>query len=767
MDQLVTLQIDGREVKVPKGTLLVEAAKTVGITIPVFCYHEKMKPVGACRMCLVEIEKMPKLQTACTTPVAEGMIVHTTSPKVVDAQRSVIEFLLINHPLDCPVCDKGGECPLQDNTFRWGLGVSRYEDVKRHFVKPIDLSPEVKLDRERCIMCLRCVRFTREIAGDESLVIVSRGSYSEIATAPGRTFDSPFSGNTIEICPVGALTSAQFRFRARIWDLRKIPSICDKCPVGCNLELQVRPNRDKLLRLWSRENTPVDDGWLCDRGRFDYQYVDSPDRLQQPLVRRNGQLSPATWTEALDAIREGFQGILGEHGGRVLGALGSSRGTNEEGYLLQKLFRAVLGTNNVDHTWQPHPATARLPFDAATGSIAGLERAGVILVVGADPIAEQPVLDLRIKKAAGKGAKIMVVGPDEIDLARYGRWIKVPAAAMADVVDLMSLAILEEGLQDDEFVRLRTSGVDDLRDALSSRSLDDAAFAAGSSPDAIREMARDLAGAKGGCILFRRDLLGAGEVASDRLIAAIQNLALLTGSLGRDGVGIYPLFREANAQGCVDVGLTPHHLPGHRPLVDADARAALESLWGTRLPVASGQSGAEMVRGGARALYLIGHDPVGQSGDSIIRAALERLELLVVQDVFLTETARLARVVLPGVTFAERDGTYTNLERRVQRLRPGVKPPGEARPDWQIVRDVANALGGGFDYATPQEVMAELTVAAPIYRGITYARVGDKGLQWPRRLTGRKGTTSLYAEVSEAEERWRFVVSERADVLEK
>ena len=300
-DQLVSLTIDGKVARVPRGTLLVQAAKSVGIEVPVFCYHDKMKPVGACRMCLVEIEKMPKLQTACTTPVAEGMIVHTNSPKVITAQRSVIEFLLTNHPLDCPVCDKGGECPLQDTTFRWGPGASRFEDAKRHFVKPIDLSPEIKLDRERCIMCLRCVRFEREIAGGESLVVVSRGSTSEIGVAPGRVFDSPFSGNTIEICPVGALTSTQFRFRARIWDLKQVPSVCDQCAVGCNLKLQVRDER--VLRLWSREHPDVDDSWLCDRGRFNYQYVNSDDRIRQPLVGTRQLLAALKPSEDAASVR--------------------------------------------------------------------------------------------------------------------------------------------------------------------------------------------------------------------------------------------------------------------------------------------------------------------------------------------------------------------------------------------------------------------------------------------------------------------------------
>jgi NADH-quinone oxidoreductase subunit G len=759
-DQVVSLTIDGRTARVPRGTLLVEAAKSIGITVPVFCYHEKMKPVGACRMCLVEIEKMPKLQTACTTPVAEGQIVHTNSPKVIAAQRSVIEFLLTNHPLDCPICDKGGECPLQDNAFGWGVGTSRFEDAKRHFLKPIDLSPEIKLDRERCIMCLRCVRFEKEIAGGESLVVVSRGSGSEIGTAPGRVFDSPFSGNTIEICPVGALTSTQFRFRARIWDLQQVPSICDKCAVGCNLKLQVRTNQ--VLRLWSRENPDVDDSWLCDRGRFDYQYVNSPERLQQPLVRRDGMLKPATWVEALIAVRDGLRGVIERHGAGAVGGIASPRGTNEENYLFQKLFRAVLGSANVDHRTTPHPPRGRLPYDAATGSIAGLESTRAIVIVDADPLREQPIVDLRIKKAAGLGARIFVIGPDRIDLTRYGRWTRVGADAVAELLRAVQHVWMRDGLHATAFADARIEGIEALRHDVARFAPEAVAGSVGLSAADIEALAKELAAAGATtspapslAILFRRDLTGQSDGAARvDLLAAISDLALLAGCIGQPSGGLYPLLTAANEQGCIDLGLAPGRLPGQRSTDDADGSADLESLWGARPPSEPGLSGAEMISGGVRGLYVIGHDP---ASDPASAAALDALEFLVVQDVFLTSTASRANVVLPGVTFAERDGTYTNLERRVQRLRSGIQPPGEARPDWEIVRDVANALGGSFDYSRPQDVMAEITLAAPMYRSITYDRIGDKGLQWPRGAGGR-GSRTLYADDT------RFTVGQNVSI---
>jgi NADH-quinone oxidoreductase chain G len=741
VDNLAKVTLNGREYMLPKGMNLVDAAKSVGIEIPVFCYHPKLRPVGACRMCLCEIEKAPKLQTACTTTVADGMVVNTKSPKAVAGQNSVIEFLLANHPLDCPVCDRGGECPLQDNTFGYGKGLSVFSETKRHFVKPIPLSDKVLLDRERCIMCYRCVRFTREIAGDETLTVLERGSWSQIGVLEGKNFSSPFSGNTIEICPVGALTSAKYRFKARPWDIKNVPSVCSLCSVGCNVNLTVREGQ--VARILSRENAPVDDGWLCDRGRFTYEFVADPARLTEPLIRKNGELVPATWAEAISLIRDRFQETLVKRGPGAIAAVASPRGTNEEAYLLQKLVRTALRSNNVDHTFESHPAPA-LPLDAASGSIAGLERANVILLVDVNPIVEQPVLDLRLKKAAGRGAKLIVVGPDKIDLVDYAAiWLQTPASSVADVATGLLVGVAQENLIKTEFTGEKVRGVDDVVAAGSRVDLDALAQNAGVSKEKLLQAARLFAGAGNASILYRR------SGASDELVAALNNLALLTGQIGRPGAGIYPLVRHANEQGAIDVGAIADRLPGHRPVADAAARGALSDVWGQAPVEQPGLAGADLLNaaqaGQLGALYLIGQDPVGDGvAGGQAANALAQVDFLVVQDIFLTETAKLATVVLPGAAFAEKQGTYTNLERRVQRLRAAVPLPGQARPDWQIIRDLGVALGGDFDYQEPAHVLAEIAVAVPQYHGITSAKVGSAGVQWPRRADG-SGTESLYA----------------------
>ncbi|MBI2320933.1 MAG: NADH-quinone oxidoreductase subunit NuoG, partial [Chloroflexi bacterium] len=511
-----------------KGTLLVEAAKQAKIDIPVFCYHPKLAPVGACRMCLVQIEKMPRLQTACSTPVADGMVVYTRSAEATAAQRGVVEMLLTNHPLDCPVCDKGGECPLQDITFAYGPGVSRFYEPKRHFRKPIQLSDYIVLDRERCIMCYRCVRFQREVAGDESLTVVDRGSYSEIAVMPGRTFDSPFSGNTIELCPVGALTSRLFRFTARCWDLTNVPSICSMCSVGCNVWVGVRDWSVK--RITARENTPVDDGWLCDRGRFTYAFANSAERLQQPLVRRDGQLRPATWDEALRAAARG----LADAGSAAAG-LASVQWTNEELYLFQKLFRVALGSNSVDHApRQPLPAATPFGYDALAGSIAALETAQSVILVDVTPLVHQPVLDLRLKKAKRRGAKLVVIASECIDLvADAAAWLQCPPGGEARTF----LALLK-ALAEQQGAALADAGLVATLAALDGPPVPQAAVAA-------------LAAAAPGraALLYRRDL--AAGTAGATFVAGVRALADLLGLSPASGATVAgPTSRVRSTSAC-------------------------------------------------------------------------------------------------------------------------------------------------------------------------------------------------------------------------
>ena len=425
----ITFTIDGLEVQAPENSMLVDAAKHGDVEIPVFCYEPKLgNPVGACRMCLVEIEGIPKLQTGCSTPVKDGMVVHTQTERVKEAQNSVVEFLLVNHPLDCPVCDKGGECPLQDITFGWGRGTSRFIEPKRHFVKPLALSPTIAIDRERCILCYRCVRFSQEISEDHQLVLQERGAHSYVSTFDGHPYVAPFSGNIVELCPVGALTSRAYRFRARPWDNEDSGSVCTLCPAQCNVTLTVRDER--VLRVLSRENPEVDDGWLCDRGRFAYPTLGGQERITAPLVRDGGELRPVTWERALEEAAAGLR-----RAGERVGALAGGGATNEEGLLLGRLMREAIGSPHLDSRVAgtlPLELLRALNEPGLQAQVSDLEFAHAVLLLDCEPIADAAILDLRLRKGARRrGVQLVRAGAPEL-LQSSGELARTLAVAGAD-----------------------------------------------------------------------------------------------------------------------------------------------------------------------------------------------------------------------------------------------------------------------------------------------------------------------------------------------
>jgi NADH-quinone oxidoreductase chain G len=710
-DGLIHLTIDDIPVAVPPGTLVWAAAKEAGIEIPIYCYHPKMPPLGACRMCFVEIEKMPKPpQTACTTPVSEGMIVRTKTEKVLKARRGTLEFLLINHPLDCPICDKGGECDLQDFTLRHGPGGTRYIQPKRHYQKPIPVSEDVFLDRERCILCQRCTRFSSEISMDNGLVMINRGFRMEVGTAPDHAFDSVFSGNTVEICPVGALTASTYRFKARPWELKRVPSVCNNCSVGCNVRVDVRV--DKIMRQMSRTNDEIDDGWLCNRGRWDFNFVNNPERLRTPLIRRNGSLQPASWEEAFSFIADKLKDIIAKHGAQAVAGIGSTRTTNEENYLFQKMLRQAIGTSNIDHHHGAFPG----PRDSLTGrpwmltsSIADFEKAGHIVLVASDPYQAQPVLNLRIKKAMKAGAKITIVNSAETELDRFTasdsykvRKITIPA----DATGLAAKLLLKYALSNPD-VANASAGTELI-------NTQDVATAESSlTPDVTAQLQR-LAGeivsagaGKGAIILY--DEFATLEANSANLAADLQALAVVTNNIGRPGAGVGPLFADANSLGARDMGLLPDALPGYQA------------------PKASGLSYNEILSSPQlKALYVLGANPARH----LEKGELPKtLDFIIVQDILLTETARQADVVLPAVTYAEKDGTMTNVDHHVQIVRRALRPLPGAKADWEILLELARRLGQQWSYAHPSDIFQEIADNDPFYAGLTWDDLGMQGVR--------------------------------------
>jgi NADH-quinone oxidoreductase subunit G len=699
--KIIQLTIDGREVKAIEGQMLVDAAKFGDVEIPYFCYEPKLgQPVGACRMCLVEIEGIPKLQTSCSTPVKDGMVVHTQTDRVKGAQNAIVEFLLVNHPLDCPVCDKGGECPLQDITFGWGLGRSRMLEPKRHFVKPLALSPLIAIDRERCILCYRCVRFSQEISEDYQLIFTERGAHTFVGTHDGHPYVAPFSGNIIELCPVGALTSQPYRFRARPWDIEGAAGICTLCPAQCNVTFTVRD--EKVLRVLARDpasagtgggpggNPDVDDGWLCDKGRFAYQAIHVDERITQPLVRDGGELRPVSWERALSAAA-----VIGRHKGRTAALVGG-QATNEEAFLLQRLLRDGLDSHDLDSRLAATGGTVPLEITRALAdpklqaTVPDLEFAHTVLLIGAEPVDDAPILDLRIRKGIRRhGVKLAIASarPSALD----------PNAALS--------------------LRYAPGGEGAFLTEL------EAALAGESSADDMAELAALLKDGGEDIVIVISERLDASALPTLLRVAGILNLS------GRDGAGLLELPAGSNGRGLREAGILPNAGPGYAETATPGRNAA---------EIAKAAAGGEIT-----ALYLLQTDPVRELADRAAwHAAMHHAAVVVAHASVLTEgLMEHATVVFPAESYAEKDGTVVHPDGRLQRLRTAIAHPGGlsgVRAGWQVLAEVSKRAGFDQHVLTGPMAFKALVDAVPFYEGLTLEQITGQGVRWPETASAAK-----------------------------
>lgn len=618
--QMVNLTIDGKAIAVPKGTTVYQAAKQLGLEIPIFCYQDRMPPFGACRVCLVEVEKMHKLQTSCTLEASEGMVVKTQSAIAAEGRKEILEFLLINHPLDCPICDRGGECPLQENALRYGPGMSRFFEEKRHFKKPLPLGPVLMLDRERCITCARCTRFGETLAGDHALQFIERGYKTEVGTPDQGPAQSKFIGNTIMICPVGALTSQVYRFRARPWDNQPTESSCTLCPVGCSMILDSRDGQ--IMRTRSSENPAVNDIWMCDKGWFGYEFTYHPDRLQTPLIRRNGKLEEASWEEALDLIAEKMveakpKGSLAAWGGNAL--------TFEENYLFQELMREGCGVNHLDHRIGM-PIWTLAEERMAPGmelSIGECEELSFAVLLGLDLTEEFPVIWLRLRQAINKGAKVLFIGHYSPEIAPF-----------------LSQIVLHQPGQELEILQKHL-------------------------PQFFEHAAPDQKGA----IFVGSQYLR--SIDREPILAQLNRIK-------ESRISLNLMEGRGNSMGARFAGMHPELLPlNHR--VSHPGLSAIEVL-------------ARAADRGWDFLYVAGANPAIKFPSRSWAAARAKINFLVVQDLFLNETAQQADVVLPTLSFIEKGGSFINIERRVQSLLPGKVVPENLFSDGEIFIRLAEKL---------------------------------------------------------------------------
>jgi formate dehydrogenase alpha subunit len=746
----VSLNIDGIRVEASEGTTVLEAARAEGIYIPNLCADPDLEPYGACRLCLVEIEGVDGLPASCLTPVAEGMIVHTDTSYVNQARRRVVELLLSDHPDNCLLCSKNQHCELQKVAAYVGFDQQRFKKLERPPL--IDSSnPFFVRDSSKCILCGKCVRVCNEIQGLGALEVFNDGLLSKIITSAG---DRPIlesicesCGQCVAKCPTGALMPKDFR-----WPAKEVKTVCTYCGVGCGLYLAVRGN--EVVGVRGDPENPVNRSSLCVKGRFGFDFINHPERLTSPLIRRNGEFSEATWDEALDLVAS----KLAKYKGDKVAAISSAKCTNEENYLIQKFARVVLGTNNVDHCARlchaPSVAGLAQSFGsgAMTNSIDEISRAACILAIGANTTATHPVIGLRVRRAVREGAKLIVANPREIDLCRIAHlWLRHrPGSDVALLMGMMRV-IVDEGLADSSFIEERCENFDAFKQSLETFDLDFVERVTAVPAEQVAEAARLYATNKPATILYAMGITQHTH-GTDNVLATA-NLAMLTGNIGKPSTGVNPLRGQNNVQGACDMGALPSVYAGYQQVNDPKVKEKFEAAWGCSLKTSPGLTLTEIFQaaqqGQVKALYLAGENPVLSDPDSKhIEEALEKLEFLVVQDVFLSETARLADVVLPAATFAEKDGTYTNTERRVQRVRQAIEPVGDSRPDWWITCQLAKKMGGkGFNFTHPSKIMEEIARLTPSYGGISYRRLEKEGLQWPCPTKEHPGTSILHTDM--------------------
>ncbi len=722
-----TITINGefetKTIEVPAGTTIIQAAERAGIDIPRFCYHPLLSIVGQCRVCLVEVEGVPKLQIACGTEVRDGMVVNTHSPRADKARRGILEFLLINHPLDCPVCDQGGECPLQDISYRYANAITRFRERRRTYGR-VSMGPYIERDMNRCIHCTRCVRFTSEIDGGAEIDFFHRSWKTETGHYQSLPLESIVAGNVIDICPVGALTDRKYRFKARVWEMRRTATVCHLCAVGCRVQVWTRENR--IMRCTAGTNPALNEEWICDVGRHGIAGIHTEERLKGPLLRRGDGLQPASWEEAIGFVTDRLKAILEAHGPGAIGGIGGGRSSNEAGYLFQKFLRAVLGTNNVDCRIHPrdHAQTeAQLEASGLTGwpsPIEELEGADVIFLLGSSPFEEHPVLALRVRNPRRKkGAVVLSAGPRKIrlHLPEMTEVIHLPGAE-AIFLRALSKAILEEGPP-----RQELEGFEDYKSSLGGESLSQLASLSGAEEGALRRAARALLDRKSGFII------GGPSLWDEGACRGLLDLSLLT--------GLRPCFipSQPNLQGALEAGLHPGLLPGFKDLTDGEARARFETEYGCSLPSERGLSALGMFEalraGKLKALFLMGSDPASEFPDGLyIREALERAELLVVQDALPPASLDHAHVVLPAQGFSEKEGTLTNFERRLQRGKPSLRHQDDARDDGQILAALARAFGKPMRAAEEGKVEEQMSALIGVYGGADLRHLPPEGLRW-------------------------------------
>lgn len=753
---MIQLKVNNRMVETEDGSTILKAAQKLGIFIPTFCSDERLPnracDKDACRMCSCQVEGAEGLVPACSTPAENGMVVWTESPAVKQARIHILERMLEKHPLDCMNCAKLGQCKLQKFCNLYGVTKPYDPDYSR---SPLDESSKFYFrDMDKCIRCGRCVRTCRELVGVGALKMVEENGDLRVRPNGGSCMSETACvncGNCVNVCPVGAvLPKARVPFR--YWQTKRVRSVCPYCGVGCQMDYYVKDGR--IVDVKPALGTS-NEGLSCVKGKFAYDFINHKDRLTVPLIRRNGVLTEAGWEEALQLVADKLQEVKHQFGPDALAGFASARALNEENYLFQKFMRAAVGTNNVDHCARLcHSSTvaglaATLGSGAMTNPIPDVKNADVIFVTGSNTTETHPVMGMYIRQAKMAGKKLIVADPKRIPLAEIADiYLQIRPGTSVALSNGMLHVIFTEGLEDKEYIAAHTEGIDELREAVKDCTPERTAEICGVDKQLIIEAARLYASTHKSYIAYAmgitQHLNGSDNVMS------MSNLALVTGNLGHSGCGVNPLRGQNNVQGACDMGALPTDYPGYQKVFDEQVQQKFESAWGVKLSGVKGYTVTEtmpaILNDKVKLLYIMGENPmVSDPNTNHVREALKKA-FVVVQDLFLTETAEYADVVFPSASFAEKTGTFTNTERRVQMVRQAIAPRGQCRADWEILMEVMNRIGYPCHYDSAEDIFNEMRTVTPSYAGMTYARIGagHQGLCWPCPTEGHPGTPILH-----------------------
>jgi len=733
--QPITITLDGREVSGYPGMTILELAKESGIDIPTLCHDPQLTSIGACRVCLVEDERNNALLASCVTPIASGMVINTHSPRVIERRKTIVKLMLTSHPDSCLVCDKGNRCQLRQIASDLGVGLVELQRIPQ-MASIEEVNPFLERDLSKCILCAKCIRACQELVVEGAIDYFQRGFTTIPATlnnSPLENSECTFCGTCVALCPTGALMEKDRIYGGTTKSTTE--TTCPFCGCGCSICLEVKDNQ--VVRVIPGKEDPVNHSLLCVRGSYGCDFVHSPDRLLKPLVKRDNTFEEVSWEEALEQVATGFKRVKDERGSDSLATLGSSKCTNEDNYVLQRFARSVLGTNNIDNGSRLYNSASRvglgssLGFSGTTNYLSDLEQSELILVIGTDLSSSAPAVGYAIKRAVKqRGVKLLLIDPRQTKLSLFAHlWLRPEVGTDVALINGLAKVIIDEGLLDEEFVARRTDNFEAFDESLENYTLEYVEKITGVTGQEIRTAARLYAEASQAAIVYGTGITQ--HTTGTDGVGALANLALLTGNIGRRGGGVYALQRENNGQGACDMGTLPKFLPGYQSVTDAQARERFEERWGASLPAEPGLTTLEIMeqvkKGKIKGMYIVGENPVLSFPNSRrIIEILTSLDFLVVQEMFLTETARLANVVLPVASFAEKEGTFTNFEGRVNRVRKAIKPIGESLPDWEITLRLADKMGSPMPYSSLQDVMNEIEELVPSYEAYTDSERQDE-----------------------------------------